>query len=90
MNSFLTSRLGDGTIGPERLAAVLETTAAIRDFPREMQIDVLTAFAEGYNLQMKIMTGFAGVQVLAVGMLWQWKGKKQIRVVEKKKMEEGT
>lgn len=89
MNSFLTSRLSDSAIGPERLAAVLETTAVIREFPREMQIEVLTAFAEGYNLQMKIMTGFAGVQVLAVGMLWQWKGKKQIRVVEKKKKIEG-
>ncbi len=77
MNSFLNSRLS-GVIGAEHLSAVLKTTAAIRDFPPEVQSLVLTAFAEGYNLQMKIMTGFAGMQVLAVGMLWQ---NKQIAVV---------
>ncbi len=80
MNSFLTSRL-KGAIGPERLAAVLQSMAAIREFPPEMQILVLKAFADGHNLQMKILTGFAAFQVLAVGMLWQ---KKQISVVGKK------
>lgn len=60
-------------IGPERLAAMLQSTAAIHEFPPEMQKFVLDAFADGYNLQMKIMTGFAGVQLLAVGLLWRKK-----------------
>lgn len=81
MNSSLTSRL-TGAIGPERLAAVLLSTAAIQGFPLEMQKSVLDAFAEGYNLQMKIMTGFAGLQLMSVGMLWR---KKQISVVGKSK-----
>lgn len=77
MNSVLTSRLTH-TIGPKKLAAVLQSTTVIRDFPSEMRKSVLDAFADGYNLQMQIMTGFAGVQLLLVGMLWR---KKQIKVV---------
>lgn len=83
MNSSLTSHL-TRTIGPERLAAVLQSTAAIREFPLEMQKTVLKAFAEGYNLQMKILTGFAAVQLVAVGLLWR---KKQISVVGEKSKE---
>lgn len=83
MNSTLTSRLTH-TIGPERLAAVLQNTAAMREFPTEMRKSVLHAFADGYNLQMKILTGLAGVQLVAVGMLWR---KKQISVVSKKSKE---
>ena len=79
MNSTLTSRLTHA-IGPERLAAVLQNIAVMREFPSEMQKSVLDAFADGYNLQMKIMAGFAGVQLMTVGLLWR---KKQISVVGK-------
>lgn len=80
LNSFLNSHLRDA-IGPDRLSAVLQSPAAIREFPPELQTQVLTVFAQGYNLQMKIMAGFAGFQVLAVGLLWK---RKQISVVDKK------
>ena len=77
MNSHLTSSLS-GSIGAERLPSVLQSIAAIKGFPPNVQLQVLKAFASGYNLQMKIMTGFAGLQVLAVGMIWR---KDQIKVV---------
>ena len=80
MNSHLTSLLRD-TIGPDRLSEVLQSITATKQFPPQMQVEVLRAFASGYNLQMKIMAGFAGLQVLVVGLLWR---KTQIRVVEKR------
>lgn len=80
MNSHLNSSLSS-SIGAERLSAVLESTAAIKGFPPNMQREVLGAFASGYNLQMKIMAGFAGLQVLTVGLLWR---RKQISVTGKK------
>ena len=81
MNSILTSRLTH-TIGPERLAAVLKSTNVIREFPSAMQKSVLDAFADGYNLQMKIIAALTGVQLMTVAMLWR---KKQISVVGAKK-----
>lgn len=77
MNSHLTSGLSS-SIGAERLSEVLQSITAAKEFPPQVQIQVLKTFASGYNLQMKIMTGFAGLQVLVVGLLWR---KKPISVV---------
>ena len=91
MNSYLTSHLTH-SIGSGNLAAVLQSTEAIKEFPVDMQRLVLQKFAEGYDLQMKILAAFAGLQVLCVGLLWRSKEHGgQICVVEVKvkvKMEE--
>ena len=79
MNSHLTSNLSS-SIGAERLSEVLDSITATRTFPPLIQEQVLKAFASGYNLQMKIMTGFAGLQVLMVGLLWR---RSQISIVGK-------
>lgn len=82
MNSYLTSHLTH-SIGSENLAAVLQSTEAIKGFPVDMQRLVLEKFAEGYGLQMKILAAFAGLQVLCVGLLWRGKEQGgQICVVE--------
>ena len=82
MNSYLTSHLSH-SIGSEYLAAVLQSTEAIKAFPIATQQLVLENFAEGYNLQMKILAGFAGLQVLCVGLLWRGKAEGgQISVVD--------
>ena len=73
MNSYLTSHLAD-SIGPEYLAAVLQSTEAIKGFPLDVQTLNLGKCAEGYDLPMKIMAAFAGLQVLCVGLLWRGKG----------------
>lgn len=84
MNSYLTTHLLH-SIGSEYLAAVLQSTEAIKGFPVDVQKLVLEKFAEGYDLQMKILAGFAGLQVLCVGLLWRGKGQGgQICVVEVK------
>lgn len=70
MNGFLHAHLNDA-IGPEKLAAVLQDTALIQTFPVKMQGSILSAFARGYNFQLKILAGFAGLQILAVGLLWK-------------------
>ena len=89
MNSYLTSHLSH-SIGPEYLAAVLQSTEAIKGFPIDMQMLVLEKFAEGYNLQMKILAGIAGLQVLCVGLLWRGKGQGgQTSVVEVEEEELG-
>ena len=89
MNSYLTSHLSH-SIGSEYLAVVLQSTEAIKSFPIETQQLVLEKFAEGYNLQMKILAGFAGLQVLCVGLLWRGKAEGgQISVVERGQEELG-
>ena len=89
MNSYLASHLSH-SIGSEYLAAVLESTEAIKSFPIDMQQLVLERFAEGYNVQMKILAGFAGLQVLCVGLLWRGKAEGgQISVVEGEEEELG-
>lgn len=82
MNSRLSSHLSH-SISSEYLAAVLQSTEAIKGFPVDVQRLVLETFAEGYNLQMKMLAGFAGLQVLCVGLLWRGKAQGgQISVVE--------
>lgn len=80
LNSHIKSSL-EGVVSAEELSELLKSTATIRFMPAEMQAQILTAFSDGYNLQIKIMTGFAGAQLLTVGALWR---KNQISVVEEK------
>lgn len=84
LNNHLRSSLA-GLISAEDLAKLLQSTALIRLLPAELQAQVLAAFSDGYNLQMKIMAGFAGAQLLTVGMLWR---KNQISVVSENALPE--
>lgn len=78
LNSHVKSSL-EGVVSAEALSELLKSTATIRLMPAEMQAQILTAFSDGYNLQMKIMAGLAGAQLLTVGALWR---KNQISLVE--------
>ena len=80
LNNHLKSSLA-GLVSADDLSKLLQSTAAIRLLPTELQARVLAAFSDGYNLQMKIMAGFAGAQLLTVGTLWR---KNQISVVGEK------
>ncbi|EKG16605.1 Major facilitator superfamily domain general substrate transporter [Macrophomina phaseolina MS6] len=81
MNNYLSSHLPDA-VGGTSSSTFLQSVEAIRQYPQDVQAQIIRAFAEGYNLQMKIMAGIAGFQVLVVGMLWR---NPQIRVVSRKK-----
>ncbi|KAF4636426.1 hypothetical protein G7Y89_g1666 [Cudoniella acicularis] len=78
MSNYLTSHL-EGVVSAEQFKTLLQSTAAIRTFPADIQLKVLAVFSEGYRVQMQILIGFAGAQILAVGMLWR---KPQIALVQ--------
>ena len=80
LTSYLKSSLA-GVVSTEELSTLLQSTSSIRLLSPHIQDKILVAFSDGYNLQMKIMTGFAGAQLLAVGAIWR---KQQISVVEEK------
>ncbi len=80
LNNQIKSSLA-GVVSAEELSELLKSTASIRLMPAEVRAQVLAAFSDGYNLQMRIMTGFAGAQLLTVGALWR---KNQITVVGEK------
>ncbi|MCJ1353999.1 MAG: hypothetical protein MMC33_003986 [Icmadophila ericetorum] len=81
LNNHVSSQLV-GVLGPTDLAMLQGSTSVIRNFPPSVQAKIIDAFAQGYNLQFKVMTAFGAAHILAVGMLWR---KKQISVVEGKK-----
>ncbi|KAL1642365.1 hypothetical protein SLS58_005439 [Diplodia intermedia] len=86
MNNYLNSHLpaaeiSSGGGGASAAHALLQSVGSVGELPPDVREQVLRVFAEGFNLQMKIVAGFSGLQVLMVGMLWR---KNQIRVAEKK------
>lgn len=78
-NHFRSSLVG--VVTADQLSALLQSTATIRHLPPGVQAQVITVLSDGYDMQMKILAGFAGAQLLAVGTLWR---KKQISVVGEK------
>lgn len=80
LNNHLRSSLA-GVIPADQLGELLKSTASINHLPDGVRRQVLAAFSGGYNLQMKIMAGFAGAQLLTVATLWR---KKQLSVVGEK------
>lgn len=77
MNNYIPKHL-KGVLTPEQLSSILQSTEEIAKFPPALQQQVLGVFLGGYNLQMKIMIGFAALQILVVFMFWR---KKQISIV---------
>lgn len=76
LNNFVTSRLSY-FLSPSEVNTILQTSAAISKFYPEQQDMIRSVFAEGYNLQMRILIGFAAAQLPASLVMWQ---KKQIVV----------
>lgn len=77
MNGYLENRLTT-ILSSDALVALLQSTEALTRFAPDVQEKVIEVFAQGYNLQYRIMTGFAGAQFLAVIMMW--KNGEQIKV----------
>ncbi|KNG88688.1 hypothetical protein ANOM_003111 [Aspergillus nomiae NRRL 13137] len=69
-NGFIRSHLR-GLLDDEQLHSVLDSAAALPILPPAAQTMVRMVFSESYNLQMKILTGCAGGQVLASFLMWQ-------------------
>lgn len=66
-----------GFLSREQAEALLKSADAVKMLAPETQEIVKNAFASGYNLQMKILAGFAAAQIPSSILMWQ---KKQILV----------
>ena len=75
-NGFVRSRLSQ-SLAKEQIDQLLKSADAIALFTPEAQIGIRSVFANSYNIQMKILAGFAAAQILATFIMWQ---KKQIVV----------
>jgi hypothetical protein len=76
MHGYVKSKLQDTLSNPE-LDAVLKSAQALTTLNPEHREAAKEVLLEGYNLQMKIIAGLAGVQILGSALMWQ---RKQIRV----------
>lgn len=56
-----------------QLEDLLQSTAVIESFQPELQSRVRNIFAEGFNVQMRIMIGFGAAQIPAALLLWRKK-----------------
>lgn len=70
ISSRLTSELGP-VLGPEKLAALLHSTAAIKTFSPEEAALAMECYGRAFNLQNKIMIGFAAAGVVACAGAWK-------------------
>ena len=76
MNTYIRKHLAD-YLSPTQISTLLETTEAFESLSPQVADTVKTIFAQGYNLQMRIMIGFSAAQLPATLLMWQ---KKQILV----------
>ncbi|KAI9043094.1 MFS general substrate transporter [Aspergillus affinis] len=74
--ALLRSRLGH-QLPPSQVDAILQSTEMLTSLSPDTQDLVRQVYSAGYNLQMKILAGFAGGQVIASGLMWQ---KQQVMV----------
>jgi hypothetical protein len=74
--SYILPRL-DEFITEEQRNMLLQSAESISLFPLPVQAQIRGILAGGYNLQFKILIGFAGAQIPSSLLMWQ---KKQIIV----------
>lgn len=73
---FTRSRLAD-ILSDSQVNSVFSSAGAIASLPPNTQVNVRAIFSDGYDLQVKILAGFAGGQLLSALLVWR---KDQIRV----------
>ncbi|KAF2471879.1 putative multidrug resistance protein fnx1 [Lindgomyces ingoldianus] len=58
-------------MSPGELAQILRTTEAIEELKEPLRTIVKDAFLKGYNMQLRILFGFAAVEIPATIFMWQ-------------------
>lgn len=76
LNGLVRSKLR-GILSYAQIEELLRSAAAIASTSAADRDQIRSAFAEGYNLQMKILAGLAAAQIPSSLVMWQ---KKQIVV----------
>ncbi|PYH88111.1 MFS general substrate transporter [Aspergillus ellipticus CBS 707.79] len=68
-NSYLRTHLGE-VLSPETAQAVLKSVDTLSTLPAATQTAVRQVYSASYNLQMKVLAGFAGGQIIASFLMW--------------------
>ncbi|KAL8902863.1 MAG: hypothetical protein Q9207_004328 [Kuettlingeria erythrocarpa] len=76
MKSYIKSNLAQH-LSSAQIDILLRSTSAFETLPSEVVDVVKSIFAEGYNLQMRIMIGFSAAQMPVAFLMWK---RKQILV----------
>src|SRR3954468_5778423 len=72
-NDYVRSKLSM-FLTPEQLSALLQSvTSGIDELPSALQPTMRSTFGSAYDLQTKVMIGFAVAQALAVSIMWEKK-----------------
>ena len=58
---------------PDQLGAVLQSTQIIGTLEPALQAHVKSVFAEGYNMGMGALLGFAAAEFLSILLMWEKK-----------------
>ncbi|TGO66605.1 hypothetical protein BELL_0946g00010 [Botrytis elliptica] len=67
----------DKILTKEQRSLILESTSMIKTFDPKVQMQIRGVFAEGYNIQFRILVAFAAAQIPSSLLMWQ---EKQIMV----------
>ncbi|KAM0149208.1 hypothetical protein ACHAPG_009552 [Botrytis cinerea] len=63
----------DKILTKEQRLLILESTSMIKTFDPDVQLQIRSIFAEGYNLQFRILVAFAAAQIPSSLLMWQEK-----------------
>ncbi|THV52412.1 hypothetical protein BGAL_0080g00350 [Botrytis galanthina] len=63
----------DKIVTKEQRSLILESTSIIKTFDPRVQMQIRGVFAEGYNLQFRILVAFAAAQIPSSLLMWQEK-----------------
>ncbi|KAI9658931.1 MAG: hypothetical protein M1821_001891 [Bathelium mastoideum] len=70
MNSYVKSRLKQ-FLTPDQVYSLLESTGTLTTLNPNLQNIVQTTFAKAYDIQMRVVIGFSGAQLLVAFLLWK-------------------
>ena len=59
------------SLGPDVLAQIFHTAEAIGALEEPSRTTVKDVFMKGYNLQLRILVGFAAAELPATALMWQ-------------------
>ncbi|PWW75728.1 putative MFS multidrug transporter [Tuber magnatum] len=62
-------------LNPQQLAALLRSSRALETFDDEIRVRVRFVYAEAYNRQMILLTGFAAASLLSLGLSFERKAR---------------
>lgn len=69
-NSWFKNELSD-SLSSQQIFSIFKSTEVINTLPASLQTMVRHDFAESFNLQMRIVLGFAAGGILTTLLMWQ-------------------